>query len=377
MPQSTRQRLLTDRDQQGGRRENWAARGWKPADLDVEEIYSDGTSGNFRRANTPSSTWTSPPTTGSPCVFGRSGETTFPSSNPASKLGTPPSTRPWSGSSAWPPRRRSHAADRPHRRGQDGPGPADFRAETKPPPDVRPVRGGQRRHFAGRHGHVHAVRARESCVHRDGESAGGLVAGGGRRRAVSGRGGGVGRKRERSMPLMAIQEKRFLPAGSGKEATGDFQLICGTNKDLSREAAAGRFRPDLLARINLWDFAMPGLRDRPEDIAPNLDLELEKFPRGAGRRGPTTVSGFRGLGRSGLGRQFPRFHQRSGNSNGDPGPGRPRHRRGGGRRDRTAAEVMERGNSANHTIPKARKILRVLGVNRSGSSAMSPWLSIS
>ncbi|MFP4306655.1 MAG: sigma 54-interacting transcriptional regulator [Desulfococcaceae bacterium] len=61
MPQSTRQRLLTDRDQQGGRRENWAARGWKPADLDVEEIYSDGTSGNFRRANTPSSTWTSPP----------------------------------------------------------------------------------------------------------------------------------------------------------------------------------------------------------------------------------------------------------------------------------------------------------------------------
>jgi ATP-dependent DNA helicase RecG len=38
MPQSTYQRLLTERDQQGGRWENLAARGWKPADLDSEEI---------------------------------------------------------------------------------------------------------------------------------------------------------------------------------------------------------------------------------------------------------------------------------------------------------------------------------------------------
>jgi transcriptional regulatory protein RtcR len=39
----------------------------------------------------------------------------------------------------------------------------------------------------------------------------------------------------------------------------------------------GRFREDLLARINLWTFTLPGLRSRPEDIEPNLQFELEQF----------------------------------------------------------------------------------------------------
>jgi transcriptional regulatory protein RtcR len=89
---------------------------------------------------------------------------------------------------------------------------------------------------------------------------------------------------EQSMLLMAIEEKRFFPVGSDREASSEFQLICGTNRDLRREVAAGRFRADLLARINLWTFPMPGLRDRPEDIAPNLDFELEKYARRAGTR---------------------------------------------------------------------------------------------
>ena len=37
-----------------------------------------------------------------------------------------------------------------------------------------------------------------------------------------------------------------------------------------------RFREDLLARINLWTYRLPGLRDRPEDIEPNLDYELSQ-----------------------------------------------------------------------------------------------------
>ncbi len=40
--------------------------------------------------------------------------------------------------------------------------------------------------------------------------------------------------------------------------------------------ASGRFREDLLARINLWTFQLPGLRERPEDIEPNLAFELER-----------------------------------------------------------------------------------------------------
>src|SRR5262249_46303690 len=52
--------------------------------------------------------------------------------------------------------------------------------------------------------------------------------------------------------------------------------IAGTNRDLAARVAAGRFREDLLARINLWTFALPGLRERPEDIEPNLEFELER-----------------------------------------------------------------------------------------------------
>ncbi len=45
--------------------------------------------------------------------------------------------------------------------------------------------------------------------------------------------------------------------GSDKEVESDFQLIAGTNRDLRSAVAAGRFRDDLLARINLWVFEMP------------------------------------------------------------------------------------------------------------------------
>ncbi|EHF3958497.1 sigma 54-dependent transcriptional regulator, partial [Salmonella enterica subsp. enterica serovar Newport] len=40
--------------------------------------------------------------------------------------------------------------------------------------------------------------------------------------------------------------------------------------------AEGTFREDLYARINLWTFELPGLRQRQEDIEPNLDYELER-----------------------------------------------------------------------------------------------------
>lgn len=89
---------------------------------------------------------------------------------------------------------------------------------------------------------------------------------------------------EQAMILRAIEDKRFLPVGADTEASSDFQLIAGTNSDLSRAVAAGRFREDLLARLNLWTFALPGLADRKEDIAPNLDYELDRFAEREGTR---------------------------------------------------------------------------------------------
>ncbi|WP_438015763.1 RNA repair transcriptional activator RtcR [Sorangium sp. So ce315] len=89
---------------------------------------------------------------------------------------------------------------------------------------------------------------------------------------------------EQAMLLRAIEEKAFLPVGSDREVRSEFQLLAGTNRDLSLEVAAGRFREDLLARINLWTFRLPGLRERVEDIEPNLEYELEASARLLGVR---------------------------------------------------------------------------------------------
>ncbi|HYE98645.1 MAG TPA: sigma 54-interacting transcriptional regulator, partial [Planctomycetota bacterium] len=77
---------------------------------------------------------------------------------------------------------------------------------------------------------------------------------------------------EQAMLLRALEEKRFLPVGADREASSDFQLIAGTNRELRTSG----FRPDLLARINLWTFALPPLRERPEDVEPNFDYELDR-----------------------------------------------------------------------------------------------------
>jgi transcriptional regulatory protein RtcR len=82
---------------------------------------------------------------------------------------------------------------------------------------------------------------------------------------------------EQAMLLKAIEEKRFFPLGSDKEVHSDFQLIAGTNRDLKAAVAGGEFREDLLARIDMWTFALPPLRERREDIEPNVDYELERF----------------------------------------------------------------------------------------------------
>ncbi|MBI1176379.1 AAA domain-containing protein [bacterium] len=87
---------------------------------------------------------------------------------------------------------------------------------------------------------------------------------------------------EQAMLLRAIEEKRFFPVGADSEVVSDFQLIAGTNRDLHNAVRAGKFRDDLLARINLWTFKLPALRERVEDIEPNLDYELDQFTRQTG-----------------------------------------------------------------------------------------------
>jgi transcriptional regulatory protein RtcR len=89
---------------------------------------------------------------------------------------------------------------------------------------------------------------------------------------------------EQAMLLRALESGVFLPVGADKEARSDFQLLAGTNRDLQEQVARGRFREDLLARINLWSFHLPSLRERLEDIEPNLRYELDQFTQKQGQR---------------------------------------------------------------------------------------------
>jgi len=89
-------------------------------------------------------------------------------------------------------------------------------------------------------------------------------------------------KDEQAMLLRAIEERAFFPLGSDEEVHSDFQLIAGTNRDLAGLVREGRFREDLLARINLWTFKLPALRERPEDLEPNFDFELERYAQRSG-----------------------------------------------------------------------------------------------
>jgi len=89
---------------------------------------------------------------------------------------------------------------------------------------------------------------------------------------------------EQAALLHAIETGRYYPLGSDHEVTSRFQVIAGTGRDPVQLTAEGRFRPDLLARLNMWSFRLPALRERREDIEANLLFELARAERDLGIR---------------------------------------------------------------------------------------------
>lgn len=89
---------------------------------------------------------------------------------------------------------------------------------------------------------------------------------------------------EQAILLHAIETGRYYPLGSDHEVTSRFQVIAAANRDLVSMTSEGAFRPDLLSRLNLWSFTLPSLRDRQEDLEPNLLFELAQAERVLGRQ---------------------------------------------------------------------------------------------
>jgi len=84
--------------------------------------------------------------------------------------------------------------------------------------------------------------------------------------------------------LRALQEWSVRPVGSDAEVPFDARLVCATNTDLDGAVVEGRFREDLLYRIDVIRVEVPPLRARGNDVLLLAQHFLERFAARAGKR---------------------------------------------------------------------------------------------
>jgi DNA-binding NtrC family response regulator len=91
--------------------------------------------------------------------------------------------------------------------------------------------------------------------------------------------------------LRLLEDRSFHRVGGEAPITLNARIVCATNRDLPAEAGTGRFRDDLLYRINVVTIEVPPLRERPEDI----QWLLGRFFADAAREVDTTFRGISSL----------------------------------------------------------------------------------
>lgn len=86
--------------------------------------------------------------------------------------------------------------------------------------------------------------------------------------------------------LQLLQDGQFSRLGDNQERRVETRVICATNRDLQHEIKCGRFRHDLLYRINVITINLPGLRQRRDDIVMLAEYFRQQSNARFGREAP-------------------------------------------------------------------------------------------
>jgi NtrC-family two-component system response regulator AlgB len=90
--------------------------------------------------------------------------------------------------------------------------------------------------------------------------------------------------------LRFLQEKSFERIGEARTRKADVRVVAATNRDLDADVKSGRFRLDLLFRLNVIEVRVPALRERREDLLPLARRFIAFFARAVGRTVPELSS---------------------------------------------------------------------------------------
>jgi two-component system, NtrC family, nitrogen regulation response regulator GlnG len=77
--------------------------------------------------------------------------------------------------------------------------------------------------------------------------------------------------------LRVLEQNEVLPVGGNQPQPLNIRILAATHQDLPRSVSEGRFRHDLFFRLNVFQIALPALRERQEDIEPLAEHFLRRF----------------------------------------------------------------------------------------------------